>query len=83
MSKWRRDGRTIGIVDESDTQSNGMLQPGCYLETYDFLPEVVDHYGKLMLNAEGMYRLLQKLYFGNYCRAEVDKMIEDTIGELI
>lgn len=83
MSKWRRDGRTIGIVDESDTQTNGMLQPVCYLETYDFRPEVVDHYGKLMLNAEGMYKLLQELYFGNHCSAEVDRMIVNTLRDLI
>lgn len=76
---WGREGRAIGIVDQSDTQSYGMVIPACYLEEYDFPKEIVQYHATLFLNAEYMYLLLKDIV-QNY---ETNEYIDNQINIIL
>lgn len=82
MNKWARNGVVVGIVDDSYTQSYGMLHPVCYLEDYGFPPEVVENHAQLFINAEKMYLLIQELYLDGHCKTSGDILIEKLLGDM-
>lgn len=83
MKRWIGQGRAIGFIDNSDTQSNGMLIPICYLETYDHSEEMVEYYANLIRNAEPMMDLLRDIYYNYEVGGDVDKKIELLLGDLL
>ena len=76
---WGREGRVIGIVDQSDTQAYGMVIPACYLEDYDFPKDVTEYHAALFLNAEYMYLLLKDIV-QNY---ETNEYIDNQINIIL
>ena len=83
MKRMIRYGRVVGFIDDSDTQSNGMLIPVCYLETYDHPEEMVEYYANLIRNAEPMMDLLKDIYYNYEVGGDVDKKIEKLLGDLL
>lgn len=75
MNQWIVQDRAIGIVDNSNTQSNEMLIPICYLETYDHSEEMVEYYSNLICNAEPMLDLLRDIYYNYEVGYTVDEKI--------
>ena len=84
MKRWVRQGkRNIGIIDDSNTQSYGMLIPVCYLEIYDHPEEMVEYYSNLICNSEMMMDLLRDIYYNYEVGGDVDKKIETLLGDLL
>lgn len=79
---WGREGRAIGIVDQSDTQSYGMVTAACWLEEYNFPKEMVEYHATLFLNAEYMYLLLKDIVQNYETSEHIDNQI-NTILERI
>lgn len=56
---WRINKESVGIVLDTEDQSDGMFAPICYIETYDF-PDEWEHNARLIEKAPEMYYLIRQ-----------------------
>jgi len=57
--EWTKRDDTIGIIDDSDTQSYGMIRFICHVDKYDFESEWQAN-AHLIATAPDMYKMLER-----------------------
>ncbi|MEC9061535.1 MAG: hypothetical protein VYC55_08000 [Pseudomonadota bacterium] len=68
--EWRVRGSEVGVVDESDTQSYGMMLSIARVDEYDF-PDEYKANAHLIAAAPEMYNLLERLTNPNNCKKDI------------
>lgn len=69
--EWKLWGERIGVVDDSDTQSYGMMMEVAYVDMYNFTSEECRANTHLIAAAPEMYKMLEA------CLSEMHHLIDE------
>jgi hypothetical protein len=78
--RWSVKGSEIGIVDESDTQSNGMMLTICRVDRFDFCDNWREN-ANLIACAPEMYAILERMHNGGGLGFGVHAKIEALLAK--
>lgn len=79
--EWRIRGDEIGIADSSDTQSYGMMNFICHVDTYDFGKEQSEANAHLIAAAPEMYELLEYIKQYHCCDSDLCNSIIELLAK--
>ena len=79
------NGKDVGVIDTSDTQSYGMVNVVVYIELYDFPKEEVNANAHLIAAAPEIYSMLVQLQteggLGIARHRQIDRLLAKARGE--
>ena len=82
---WSNSGRAIGVISDSDDQSNGMMLSICWIDKFDFADQCEAN-SALIACAPEMYEMLDEisdglLDAGGYGNCALAKRIEQLLAK--
>lgn len=76
---WKIFNERVGVVDESDIQSHGMMQEVAYLDMYNFGEQEGKANAQLIACAPDMYEMLESTLFNEDLSDEYYNKIESLL----